>query len=178
LNGNKSEISYFNENLLKKIINTLCNKPCQNPSELVPSYSELDHQIGGSVLRPYLSIQDFESQLDIRHKLFAMSLYELVKYDKPMNYLNFRAEYEPVTYRPQFPRHYDKLTYQFRDIVLDYYPRDFYGLKLVERVLLRRTPNDQEFEKFWDRKDPVYEWANIPPPDTNNIPREINLPTF
>ncbi len=178
MNGNKSEISYFNENLLKKIINTLCNKPCQNPSELVPSYSELDHQIGGSVLRPYLSIQDFESQLDIRHKLFAMSLYELVKYDKPMNYLNFRAEYEPVTHRPQFPRHYDKLTYQFRDIVLDYYPRDFYGLKLVERVLLRRTPNDQEFEKFWDRKDPVYEWANIPPPDTNNIPREINLPTF
>ena len=178
MNGNKSEISYFNENLLKKIINTLCNKPCQNPSELVPSYSELDHQIGGSVLRPYLSIQDFESQLDIRHKLFAMSLYELVKYDKPMNYLNFRAEYEPVTHRPQFSRHYDKLTYQFRDIVLDYYPRDFYGLKLVERVLLRRTPNDQEFEKFWDRKDPVYEWANIPPPDTNNIPREINLPTF
>ena len=126
-------------------------------------------------MRPYLAVNNFETQLSKRHKLFAMSLYELVKYDIPLTYLNQRNEMDPVSYRPKFPRLYDRYTYEFRDLVLNYYPRDYFGFKLVERML-KKAP--KESEKFWDLKHPVYEWANVPPPDTNNIPRNIQLPTF
>jgi hypothetical protein len=131
--------------------------------------------IGGTRLRPYLSIQDFESQLSVRHKLFATNLYELVKYDKPMSYLGYRSMTASQTTKPHFPRKYSKYTYDYRDIVLNYYPRDYYGFKLVERML-KKWP--KQSEKFWDLKQPVFEWANVPPPDINNVPREINLPTY
>lgn len=75
------------------------NQPCKNESEIVSGYSEIDHTIGGSALRPYLAVNDFEEQLPMRHQLLATSLYELVKYDKPMNYLDYRNENAPVTYR-------------------------------------------------------------------------------
>lgn len=176
LNADKTGLESFNDDLFKKLINTLCNKPYQNENELVDEgHSKLNYKIGGSLLRPYLAVSDFEKQLSKRHNLFATSLYELVKYDKPMNYLNYRSESDPVTYRPQFPRHYDRLTYEYRDIVMNYYPRDYYGFKLVERML-KKAP--KQSEKFWDLKQPVFEWANVPPPDTNNIPRDIDLPKF
>ena len=173
LKDNKIEL---NENVFKQILNTLVTLPVQNDKELVNNYSELDHMIGGSALRPYLSIHDFENQLNMRRKLFAISLYELVKFDRPTSYLNLRTETDPVSYRPKFPRSYDRITYEFRDIVLDYYPRDYYGFKLVERILLRKSP--KQTEKFWDIKHPAYEWATVPPKDTNNIPRLIDLTKF
>ncbi len=165
----------FNENLLKKILNILTNKPIIKDDEIIEKYSELNYIIGGTSLRPYLSIQNFEEQLNKRHKLFATSLYELVKYDKPTNYLNLRDENQPINNRPKFARLYDKYTNEFRDIVLNYFPRDFYGPKLIERML-KKTP--KQTEKFWDSKTPVYEWTNVPPSDTNNIPRNINLSKY
>lgn len=180
LNKDGTDLANFNEDLFINILNVFCNKPCENENELVENYSQLDYTIGGSALRPYLAVNDFEKQLPIRHKLFATSLYELVKYDKPMEYLAYRSEHDPVTYRPQFPRHYDRFTYEYRDIVLDYYPRDYYGFKLVERML-KKSP--KQSEKFWDLKDAVFEWANVPAPSTKNIPqyeeiRKIDLPSF
>lgn len=175
LNDTMTEVK-LNENVFKRILNTLVNKPVSNDTELVENYSELDYMIGGSRLRPYLSVNDFEKQLSIRRKLFAISLYELVKYDRPASYLNLRSETDPVTSRPQFAWLYDKLTYEFRDIVLDHYPRDYYGFKLIERILLRKAP--KQTDKFWDLKQPVYEWATVPPPDTNNIKRNIDLTKF
>jgi len=132
--------------------------------------------IGGSRLRPYLSIRNFDEQLSKRHQLLAISLYELVKYDKPMTYLNLRAQSAPKSYRPKFHNLYNKYTFQFRDIVLNYYPRDYYGKELVERLLKKKS--GKITEKYWDMKTPVYEWANVPPPDTNSIPRNIQLPTY
>lgn len=157
------------------MLNLLTTKPVQKETDIVENYSELDHMIGGTRLRPYLSIQNFEEQLNIRHKLFAISLYELVKYDRPMNYLIHRSNTDPLGMKPKFHRLYDKYTYQYRDIVLTYYPRDYYGFQLVDRML-KKTP--RQSSKFWDLKQPVYEWANVPPPDTNNIPRNIQLPQF
>lgn len=176
LNEEKTDFKNFNDNLLKKILKMFSNKQVEKEEDLCKGYSELDYMIGGSRLRPYLSIQNFEEQLSIRHKLFAISLYELVKYDKPTDYLNLRDETKPVSYRPKFSKLYDKYTYDFRDIVLDYYPRDYYGLKLIERMILRKAP--KQTEKFWDLKNSVYEWANVPPSHTNNIPRNINLPKY
>lgn len=141
----------------------------------MPEYSEIDYKVGGTRLRPYLSIQNPSSQLSKRHHLLATTLYELVKYDKPMDYLLYRSQTDAEGLKPKFQRLYDKYTYDYRDIVLNYYPRDYFGFKLVER-LNKKSPR-QTF-KFWDLKSPVYEWANIPPPTTNNIPRNIDLPTF
>lgn len=47
--------------------------------------------------------------------------------------------------------------------------------------MLKKSP--KESEKYWDLKDPVFEWANVPAPSTKNIPqyeeiRKIDLPTF
>ena len=39
--------------------------------------------------------------------------------------------------------------------------------------ILKKAPKQTEY--FWDLKTPVYEWASVPPPDTNSIPRNINL---
>jgi hypothetical protein len=175
LNEDRTALVRFNDSLFRRIISMLCRRPCVKETELVEGYSPVELMVGGSALRPYLAVDDFEKQLDVRHQLLATSLYELVKYDKPMSYLGYRSEHDPVTYRPQFPRHYDRLTYEYRDIVLDYYPRDFYGFRLVERML-KKAP--KESEKFWDLKSPVFAWANVPPPDTNNIPRNIDLPKF
>jgi hypothetical protein len=150
----------------------LTNKPIQKDDQMNEKYSELNYIIGGTSLRPYLSIQNFEEQLNKRHKLFAISLYELVKYDKPANYLNLRDENQPSSSRPKFAGLYDKYTYEFRDIVLNYYPRDYFGPRLIERML-KKSP--KQTEKFWDLESPVYEWANVPPSDTNNIPRNITL---
>jgi hypothetical protein len=169
-------VTKFNEDLFKKILNQLTERqPVKNPSDLVPDYSELDYMIGGTALRPYLSIQDLSKQLTKRHQLFVTALYELVKYDRPMDYLLYRSQTEALGNKPKFDRLYDKYTYDYRDIVLDYYPRDFFGFKLIER-LTRKAP--RQTYQFWDLKTPVYEWANVPPPDTNNIPRNIQLPTF
>lgn len=175
LNQEKTQVVEFNDELFKNLLNLLTKKPIKNESDIVGDYSELDHMIGGTALRPYLSVQNFEEQLNIRHKLFAISLYELVKYDKPTSYLNLRSETDPVGFRPKFQRLYDKYTYDYRDIVLNYYPRDFYGFRLIDRML-KKAP--KQTAKFWDLKNPVYEWANVPPPDTNNIPRDIQLPQF
>ena len=54
-----------------------------------------------------------------------------------------------------------------------HYPRDYYGLKLLERLII---PHPKKTTKFWDLKTPVFEWANVPPPDINNIPRKIDFP--
>jgi hypothetical protein len=132
--------------------------------------------IGGTRLRPYLSVQNPEEQLSQRHKLLATSLYELVKYDRPTNYLNLRCQTIPDGVKPKFANKYDKITHDYRDFVLDYYPRDYFGFKLVERIFLRKHP--KQTEKFWDLKKPVYEWANVPPPTTNNVPRVIDLTKF
>lgn len=175
LNEDKSEIKYFNDELFNRIVNCLLVRPVQNETEIVSAYSQLDYMIGGTALRPYLSVQNFDEQLTQRHQLFAISLYELVKYDKPTNYLNLRSMTDPNGMRPKFHRLYDKYTYEFRDIVLNYYPRDYYGFSLVDRML-KKSP--KQTAKFWDLQKPVYEWANVPPPDTNNIPRNIQLPTF
>ncbi len=175
MNETMSEVK-LNESVFKRILNYLLNRPISKETDLVEKYSEIDHMIGGSRLRPYLSVHDFEKQLSIRRKLFAISLYELVKYDRPTSYLNLRSNTDSVSVQPRFPRSYDKITYEFRDIVLDYYPRDYYGFKLVERLLLRKAP--KQTEKFWDLKQTVYEWATVPPPDTNNVKRNIDLTKF
>lgn len=175
LNEEKTEIKSFNDELFKKVLSNLVVKPVVNESEIVGDYSQLDHMVGGSGLRPYLSVHNFEEQLTQRHKLFAITLYESLKYDKPMNYLNFRCNTQPEGMKPKYHRLYDKYTYEFRDIVLNYYPRDYYGFQLVDRML-KKAP--KQTAKFWDLKHPVYEWANVPPPDTNNIPRNIQLPQF
>ena len=172
MNEKKNDFLVFNENLLKNILNVLTTQPIQKDSQIVENYSPLNYLIGGTSLRPYLSIQNFEEQLNKRHKLFATSLYELVKYDKPANYLNLRNENQSYNNRPKFAGLYDKYTYEFRDIVLNYFPRDFYGPKLIERML-KKAP--KQTEKFWDIKTKVYEWTSIPPSDTNNILRKINL---
>lgn len=176
INIERTQIEKFNEDLFKKLLNTLIERqPVKNEIDLVPVYSELDYMIGGTRLRPYLAVHDFASQLTKRHQLLATSLYELVKYDRPMEYLLYRSQSDPVGEKPRFHRMYDKYTYEYRDIVLDYYPRDFYGFRLIEQ-LTRNSPRQKY--TFWDLKTPVYEWANVPPPDTNNIPRNIDLPTF
>ncbi|CAF0943793.1 unnamed protein product [Brachionus calyciflorus] len=175
LNETNTDFKTFNDDIFNHILNVLLNKPIENETEIIENYSELDYLIGGSGLRPYLAVNDFEKQLTQRHKLFAISLYELVKYDKPMSYLLFRSKTVPEGMKPKFHRLYDKYTYEFRDIVLNYYPRDFYGFQLVDRML-KKAP--KQTSKFWDLKHPVYEWANVPPPDTNNIPRNIQLPQF
>jgi len=175
MNETMTEVK-LNDNVLKRILNYLLNRPVDQETDLVEDHSELDHMIGGSRLRPYLSVHDFEKQLSIRKKLLAICLYELVKYDRPTSYMNLRSNTDSVSVQPRFPRLYDKLTYEFRDLVLDYYPRDYYGFKLVERILLRKAP--KQTEKFWDLKHPVYEWATVPPPDTNNVKRNIDLNKF
>ena len=151
------------------------NRPVKTDNEIVEKYSELDYMLGGTALRPYSSVQDFEKQLSIRHKLFATTLYELVKYDRPATYLNLRDNTKSHFSKPRFQQKYDRYTYEFKDLVLDYYPRDYYGFKLLERSLKQHA---KQKEKFWDLKHPVYEWANVPPPDTNNIPRKIDLIKF
>ncbi|RNA28306.1 vegetative incompatibility WD repeat [Brachionus plicatilis] len=151
LNEDKSEIKHFNDELFNKLVNCLLARPVEDEGEIVPDYSQLDHMVGGTALRPYLSVQNFE-QLSERHQLLAISLYELVKYDKPVSYLNLRSVTDPVGMRPKFQRLYDKYTYEFRDIVLNYYPRDYYGFRLVDRML-KRAP--KQTGKFWDLKHPV-----------------------
>lgn len=175
INGEKTQITKFNENLFRRLLNMLAKRPVTDETELVKNYSELDHMIGGSRLRPYLSVSDFKAQLTKRHQLLATNMYELVKYDRPMSYLLYRDMSIPVGEKPKFPNAYSKYTYDYRDIVIDYYPRDFYGIKLIERML-RKAP--KQSERFWDLKTPVFEWANVPPPDINNVPREIKLPLF
>jgi hypothetical protein len=150
-------------------------QPVVKDEEIFENYSEIDYMIGGTRLRPYLSIQNFNEQLSKRRQILATSLYELVKYDKPMNYLDYRCDHKPESYKPHFVKVYNKLTHDFRDIVLNYYPRDYYGLKLLERMII---PHPKNTTKFWDLKTPVFEWANVPPPDINNIPRKIDLPKF
>ncbi len=164
----------FNDDLFKQIISLFTNEP-ETIENVDNTYSEYSNLFGGTKLRPYLSVKNFEEELTTRHQLFAISLYELVKYDKPTNYLNMREEKQPSSYRPKFPKLYDKYTYEFRDIVLNYYPRDFYGFKLTDRML---KVGPKHTEKFWDLGNSVYEWVNVPPMETNNIPRNINLPTF
>ncbi len=166
----------INDDVLKQLINLLVTQPIKNEEEICQNYSQLDYMIGGTRLRPYLSIQNMKDQLTKRHMLLATSLYELVKYDRPLNYLNMISDTLPKGSKPKFHISYDQLTYSFRDIVLDYYPRDFYGVSLVERMFLRKSP--RQTEKFWDLKTPVFEWANVPPPHTNNVPRVIDLPKF
>ena len=144
--------------------------------EICGKYSQLNHMVGGTPLRPYLSVQNTQDQLTTRHRLLATSLYELVKYDKPVNYLTMICDTISKDEKPKFHKLYDKLTYDFRDIVLNYYPRDFYGLKLIEKLFYKKYP--KQTEKFWDLKTPVFEWANIPPPHTNNVKRVIDLEKF
>lgn len=150
-------------------------KPVQDAKQIVNSYSELDYIIGGTALRPYLSVQDFTNQLSKRRQIYATSLYELVKYDRPATYLNIHNDFMPKGEKPKFADRYNKITYEFRDIVRDFYPREFLGYELVKMML---KPTQAYRPKYWDLKDPIYEWASIPPPHTNNIKREINLPTF
>jgi hypothetical protein len=129
--------------------------------------------VGGSRLRPYSAVHDFESNLTKRHQIFAIGLYDSLKYDRPMTYLDFHTENKLV--RPRFQNKYSTYTYHFRDIVLNYWPRDYYGFHLTEKILLKtRFPK----EAFWDAVDPVYEWANVPPPHSNSIKRNITLPTY
>ena len=154
----------------------LTNQPIKNEEEICANYSPLDYMIGGSRLRPYLAVQNFQEQLSMRHNIMATSLYELVKYDRPATYLNLRCNTQSEGFKPRYARMYDKITHDFRDIVLDYYPRDYFGFKLVERIFLRKAP--KQTEKFWDLKTPVYEWANVPPPHTNSIKRVIDLTKF
>lgn len=175
MNQEKTDFESFNDNLLKKLLNTLSVKPVTNHTELVEKYTPEEYMIGGTRLRPYLSVQNLEEQLDQRHQLLATSLYELVKYDKPMSYLLLRSGSTSEGEKPKFQRLYSKYTYDFRDIVMKYYPRDYFGLQLLDR-LLKRAP--KQTEKFWDMKEPVYEWANVPPADINNVPRDIRLPKF
>lgn len=166
----------FNDSLFKRLLNVLVERrPITEAAEIVPNYRETDHMVGGTRLRPYLSIQDPKTQLTKRHQLLATSLYELVKFDRPMDYLLYRSQTIQQGEKPRLSRLYDKLTYTYRDIVIDYYPRDFYGFKLIHRF---QKAAPRQTYKFWDLKSPVYEWANIPPPDTNNIPRNIDLPTY
>jgi len=171
----KSEVT-INDNVLKKLINLLVNKPVKNAEEICKRYSHLDHMIGGTRLRPYLSVQNIQEDLTTRHRLLATSLYELVKYDRPVNYLIMISDTLSLGSKPRFHVVYDMLTYNYRDIVLNYYPRDYYGVKLVERMFLRKAP--KQSEKFWDLKTPVFEWANVPPPHTNNVKRVIDLQKF
>ena len=175
LNEDATGFKSFDDALFQQLINVLTYKPIAKAEDIFEHYNPIDHMVGGTRLRPYLQTQRFEEQLSVRHQLLAISLYELVKYDKTATYLNLRSDHEPVSHRPMFYKLYDKHTYDFRDIVLNYYPRDYFGLKLVDR-LLKKAP--KQTEKFWDLKQPVFEWANVPPPDINNVPREINLPTF
>ncbi len=175
VNAERTQITNFDEDLFKSLLNMLSKKPVTNHAEVWEGYSELDHMVGGSRLRPYLSVQNFEKQLSERHQLFAISLYELVKYGRPMSYLTYRSDTIPSGEKPRFHKLYSKYTYEYRDIVHKYYPRDYYGFELVRRMLKHHP---KQSEKFWDLKTPVFEWANVPPPDTNNIPRNINLPTF
>ena len=175
LSEDRKSVTEFNDDLFKDILNVLSNQPVKNETDIVKEYKNTDYKIGGTRLRPYLTIQNFEEQLDIRHKLFAISLYELVKYDKPMDYLSMRDPTKPINSRPKFPILYDQYTFRFRDIVLDYYPKDYYGFTLIRKMLAK---NGKITEKYWDIKTPVYEWTNVPPPETNNIPRVITLTTF
>ena len=107
MNETMTEVK-LNENVFKRLLSHLLNRPLSNETDLVENYSEIDHMIGGTRLRPYLSVHDFEKQLSIRRKLFAISLYELVKYDRPATYLNMRTD--SYTSRPQFSVQYDKIT--------------------------------------------------------------------
>jgi len=131
--------------------------------------------IGGTPLRPYLSIQNFEQQLSMRRKLLALTLYELVKYDKPVTYLDIHTTNKAKGERPRFPHSYNRITYAFKDIVRDYYPKEYHGYQLVKLSLKK---SEWYKPKIWDLKNPVYEWASVPPPHTNNIKRDIKLPTF
>lgn len=169
------DISSFNDELLNDLIELLIQKPIQNSNEIVNNYSQIDYMIGGTPLRPYLSIQNFEEQLSMRRKLLAISLYELVKYDMPVTYLNVHTRNVPKGDQPKFPHAYNQITFKFRDIVRDYYPNEYFGYELVKQSLRK----SQWFKpKLWDLLDPVYEWATVPPPHTNNIKRDIKLPKF
>ena len=175
MNEDRSQIAKINESVLDRILETLTEKPIQNSSEIVDNYSELDYMIGGTPLRPYLSIQNFEEQLSMRRKLFALTLYELVKYDKPVTYLDIHTTNKARGEKPTFPHAYNRITYIYRDIVRDYYPKEYYGYQLVKLSLQK---SEWYKPKKWDLKNPVYEWATVPPPHTNNIKRDIKLTTF
>ena len=62
MNEKKNDFLVFNENLLKNILNVLTTQPIQKDSQIVENYSPLNYLIGGTSLRPYLSIQNFEEQ--------------------------------------------------------------------------------------------------------------------
>ena len=175
LNETKTEIKEFDENLFKEILNLLSKQPVEKHEEIVEHYEPVSLMVGGTRLRPYLSIQNFEEQLNLRHKLLATSLYELVKYDRPMSYLGYRRDTISHGEKPTFQRLYSKYTYDYRDIVLRYYPRDYHGFALLLQTLKRTSKRP---EAFWDKGEPVYEWANVPPLDTNNVPRNIPLARF
>jgi hypothetical protein len=175
VNADRTEITHFDDEVFRVLLSALSKKPVTKHEEIFENYSELDHMVGGTRLRPYLSVQDFADQLTVRHQLFATTLYELVKYHKPMSYLTYRSNTMCEGDKPRFHKLYSKYTHDYRDIVLQYYPRDFHGFALVN-YSLKHHPMRKE--SFFDIKKPVYEWANVPPPDINNVPRNINLPTF
>lgn len=175
LNEAGNDIASFNDSVLKNLIQVLSQQPIKNTSELVHNFDQLNYMIGGTPLRPFLAINDFEAQLSMRRKLLAISLYELVKYDKPVTYLDVINESLPKGDKPKFDAQYNRLTYKYRDIVLNFYPRDFHGFELVKISLQK---NRAIKEKYWDYLDPVHEWAQVPPPHTNNITRNINLPIY
>lgn len=175
LNDERTQVSMINEEVLDKLLETLIEKPIENSSEIVNNYSELDYMVGGTPLRPFLSIQNFEEQLSMRRKLLALTLYELVKYDKPVTYLDVHTTNKAKGERPKFPHSYNRITYTFRDIVRDYYPKEYQGYQLV-KLSLRKS--EWYKPKNWDLLNPVFEWTAVPPPHTNNIKRDIKLPTF
>jgi hypothetical protein len=175
LNENGTSIKEFNDELFAQILNAFENKPVESSKEIVKTYSELDYKVGGTPLRPYLSVQDFNSQLSKRRQLLATTLYELVKYDRPATYLQVHNTQLSKNEKPKFPHRYNKITFAYRDIVREYYPREYHGYGLI-KMSLKVGPEYKP--KYWDILEPVYEWASIPPPHTNNIKRDINLPTF
>ena len=176
LNSDSTRIKSLNEDVLNALVKTLIEKPIERPTEIgTENYSEIDYMIGGTSLRPYLSVQNFEKQLSMRRQLLALDLYELVKYDIPVTYLNVHVINLGKGDKPKFPHKYNRLTFQYRDIVREYYPREFHGYELIKRSLKK---SEWYKPKFWDLIDPVYEWASVPPPHTNNIKRDINLPTY
>jgi hypothetical protein len=175
LNEERTQIKSIDEDVLNTLLEILTEQPIENPEEIVKNYSELDYKIGGTALRPYLAVQNFEEQLPMRHKLLAMTLYELVKYDIPVTYLNVHVNNLSKGEKPKFPHSYNRITYKYRDIIRDYYPIEYHGYELVKRSLQK---SEWYKPKYWDLLDPVFEWANVPPPHTNNIKRDINLTKF
>jgi hypothetical protein len=169
------QVTEFNDELFAQILAVFDSRPVTSPNEIVDSYSELDYKVGGTPLRPFLAVQDVNKQLSKRRQLLATSLYELVKYDRPATYLNIHNESISKNEKPKFPQRYNRITFAFRDIVREYYPRDFHGYSLVKWSL---KVGPEYKPRFWDILEPVHEWTCIPPPHTNNIKRDINLPTF